>query len=97
MDSADLPLNVSREMIQDSPLLGAIRKGVTNRILSELDKLAQNDGEAYGKVWEAFGAVLKEGLYEDVERRQQLLGLARLKTTASGGGWRSLKERLWRT
>ena len=92
VDSADLPLNVSREMIQDSPLLGAIRKGVTNRILSELDKLAQNDAEAYGKVWEAFGAVLKEGLYEDVERRQQLLGLARFKTTASGGGWRSLKD-----
>jgi molecular chaperone HtpG len=65
---------------------------MTNRILSELDKLAQNDGEAYGKVWEAFGAVVKEGLYEDVERRQQLLELARLKTTASGGGWRSLKE-----
>jgi molecular chaperone HtpG len=92
VDSADLPLNVSREMIQDSPLLGAIKKGVTNRILSELDKLAQNDGEAYGKVWEAFGAVLKEGLYEDVERRQQLLGLARFKTTASGSGWRSLKD-----
>ena len=92
VDSADLPLNVSREMIQDSPLLGAIKKGVTNRILSELDKLAQNDGEAYGKVWEAFGAVLKEGLYEDFERRQQLLGLARFKTTASGGGWRSLKD-----
>jgi molecular chaperone HtpG len=92
VDSADLPLNVSREMIQDSPLLGAIRKGVTNRILSELDKLAQNDGEAYGKVWDAFGTALKEGLYEDVERRQQLLGLARFKTTASGSGWRSLKD-----
>ena len=65
---------------------------MTNRILSELDKLAQNDAEAYAKVWEAFGPVLKEGLYEDFERRQQLLGLARFKTTASGGGWRSLKD-----
>ena len=92
VDSADLPLNVSREMIQESPLLAAIKKGVTSRILSELDKLAQNDAEAYAKVWETFGPVLKEGLYEDFERRQTLLGLARFKTTASGGGWRSLKD-----
>ena len=92
VDSADLPLNVSREMIQDSPLLGAIKKGVTNRILSELDKLAQNDAEAYVKVWETFGSVLKEGLYEDFERRQQLLELARFKIYGSGSGWRSLKD-----
>ncbi|EIM30342.1 molecular chaperone HtpG [Microvirga lotononidis] len=92
VDSADLPLNVSREMIQESPLLAAIKKGVTSRILSELEKLVQNDAEAYTKVWEAFGPVLKEGLYEDFERRSTLLGLARFKTTASGGGWRSLKD-----
>ncbi|KLK93944.1 heat shock protein 90 [Microvirga vignae] len=92
VDSADLPLNVSREMIQESPLLAAIKKGVTNRVLSELDKLAQNDAEAYTKVWETFGPVLKEGLYEDFERRQILLGLARFRTTASAGGWRSLNE-----
>ena len=92
VDSADLPLNVSREMIQESPLLAAIKKGVTSRVLSELEKLAQNDAEAYAKVWETFGPVLKEGLYEDFERRQTLLGLARFKTTASGGGWRSLKD-----
>ena len=92
VDSADLPLNVSREMIQESPLLAAIKKGVTSRVLSELDKLAQNDAEAYTKVWETFGPVLKEGLYEDFERRSTLLGLARFKTTASSGGWRSLKD-----
>ncbi|WP_428028923.1 molecular chaperone HtpG [Ancylobacter sp.] len=92
VDSADLPLNVSREMIQDSPLLGAIKKGVTNRIVSELTKLADQDAEAFGKVWENFGAVIKEGLYEDFERREQLLGLARFKTTASGEGTRSLKD-----
>src|SRR5215204_6337957 len=92
VDSADLPLNVSREMIQESPLLAAIKKGVTSRVLSELDKLAQNDAEAYTKVWETFGPVLKEGLYEDGERRPTLLGLARFKTTAPGGGWRSLKD-----
>jgi molecular chaperone HtpG len=92
IDSADLPLNVSREMIQESPLLAAIKKGVTSRVLGELEKLAQNDAVAYTKVWETFGPVLKEGLYEDFERRQTLLGLARFKTTASGGGWRSLKD-----
>jgi len=92
VDSADLPLNVSREMIQESPLLAAIKKGVTNRVLTELEKLAQNDPQAYTKVWETFGPVLKEGLYEDFERRQSLLSLARFKTTASGGEWRSLKN-----
>ncbi len=92
VDSSDLPLNVSREMIQESPILGAIKRGVTNRVLTDLDKVAQNDPEAYAKIWETFGAVLKEGLYEDFERRQQLLGLARFKTTASGAGWRSIQE-----
>jgi molecular chaperone HtpG len=92
IDSADLPLNVSREMIQESPLLSAIRKAVTGRVLSELEKLAGNDAAAYAKVWENFGAVLKEGLYEDFERRDALLGLARFKTTTSAGEWRSLKD-----
>jgi molecular chaperone HtpG len=92
IDSADLPLNVSREMIQESPILGAIKKGVTSRVLSDLEKLAQTEAEAYAKVWEPFGPVLKEGLYDDLERRGTLLGLARFKTTASGGGWRSLKD-----
>src|SRR3954447_22892286 len=92
VDTADLPLNVSREMIQESPILGAIKKGVTNRVLADLDKLAQSDPEAFAKVWETFGPVLKEGLYDDFERRQTLLGLARFKTTASGSGWRSIKD-----
>ncbi len=92
VDSADLPLNVSREMIQDSPLLGAIRKGLTNRVIADLAKLTEQDAEAFGRVWENFGAVIKEGLYEDFERREQLLNLARFKTTASGEGTRSLKD-----
>jgi molecular chaperone HtpG len=92
VDSSDLPLNVSREMIQQSPVLAAIQKGVSNRILSELEKLSANDGEAYHKFWDNFGAVLKEGLYEDFARREQLLGLARFKSTVSGEGWRSLKD-----
>jgi molecular chaperone HtpG len=92
VDSADLPLNVSREMIQESPVLAAIQKGVTNRILSELDKLSTSEPERYQALWGNFGAVLKEGLYEDYGRRDTLLGLARFRSTADEGGWRSLKD-----
>jgi molecular chaperone HtpG len=92
VDSADLPLNVSREKIQESPLLAAIRKGATSRVLSELERLADKEPVAYAKIWETFGAVLKEGIYEDFERRDALLALSRFKSTASEGVWRSLKE-----
>jgi molecular chaperone HtpG len=73
VDSADLPLNVSREKIQESPLLAAIRKGVTGRVISELERLADKEPAAYTKIWDVFGAVLKEGIYEDFERRDALL------------------------
>ncbi|WDF74041.1 molecular chaperone HtpG [Novosphingobium sp. KACC 22771] len=92
VDSADLPLNVSREMIQDSPILTTIQKGLTGKVLGELEKTAKNDPAAYAKLWDTFGAVLKEGLYEDFERRESLLRLARFKTTTSGGEWRSLED-----
>ena len=77
VDSADLPLSLSREMIQRSPILTAIKKSVTGRVLGDLEKLADSDAEAYGKIWDVFGAVLKEGIYEDYERRDTLLKLAR--------------------
>ena len=92
VDSADLPLNVSREMIQESPILAAIRRGVTGRILGDLAKLADSDAEAYAKLWGNFGTVLKEGIYEEFERREQLLKLSRFKTTASAAEWRSLGD-----
>jgi len=92
VDSADLPLNVSREMIQKSPIITAIQKGVTSRVISELEKLAANEPEAYVKIWDNFGAVLKEGIYEDFERREALLALSRFKTTVSPNKWRSLKD-----
>jgi molecular chaperone HtpG len=92
VDSADLPLNVSREKIQESPLLAAIRKGVTSRVLSELERLADKEPAAYAKIWDTFGAVFKEGIYEDFERRDALLKLARFKTTATADDWRSLKD-----
>jgi molecular chaperone HtpG len=92
VDSADLPLNVSREKIQESPLLAAIKKGATSRVLSELERLADKEPQSFIKIWETFGAVLKEGIYEDLERRDALLALARFKTTASADAWRSLKD-----
>jgi len=92
VDSADLPLNVSRETIQESPILAAIRKGVTSRVLGDLEKLAEKEPESYAKIWDNFGAVLKEGIYDDFERRDTLLALSRFKTTASAGLWRSLKD-----
>ena len=124
VDSEDLPLNISREMLQNNPQVAQIRKAITGRVLSELEALSAKDtagseskvaetkeGEAktdaashepksddtkadqaksYEKIWAAFGAVLKEGIYEDFERRNQLLGLARFTTTAGTG--RSLKQ-----
>jgi molecular chaperone HtpG len=92
VDSADLPLNVSREKIQESPLLAAIRKGATSRLVTEFERLADKEPDTYTKIWETFGAVLKEGIYEDFERRDALLALARFKTTTSAGAWRSLKD-----
>ena len=92
VDSADLPLNISREMIQESLIFVAIKKGLTSRVIGDLEKLAEKEPESYAKIWDNFGAVLKEGLYEDLERRDALLSLLRFKTTASGGSWRSVKE-----
>jgi molecular chaperone HtpG len=91
IDSEDLPLNISREMLQKNPQVAQIRKAVTGRVLGEFETMAGKDAAAYAKVWNAFGPVLKEGIYEDAERRDQLLALARF-TTTKDGGLRSLKE-----
>jgi molecular chaperone HtpG len=90
VDSEDLPLNISREMLQNDPQVGQIRKALTGRVLSELETLAEKDAAAFGKIWEAFGSLLKEGIYEDFERRDQLLALACFATTA--GEARALKQ-----
>ncbi|KAF0098258.1 MAG: molecular chaperone HtpG [Rhodospirillaceae bacterium] len=91
VDSEDLPLNLSREMLQNNPQVRQIRSGLVGRVLSELESTATKDAEAYGKIWETFGPILKEGLYEDHERRAQLLGLARFASTA-GDKPRSIKD-----
>ncbi|MGH6848345.1 MAG: molecular chaperone HtpG, partial [Methylocella sp.] len=92
IDSADLPLNVSRETIQESPVFASIKKAVTNRVLQELTKVAETDTEKFAKIWGNFGSVLKEGLYEDPEKRDALFGLARFATSAHPAGGRSLKD-----
>ncbi|OAF17728.1 molecular chaperone HtpG [Bradyrhizobium neotropicale] len=90
VDSEDLPLNISREMLQNNPQLAQIRKAVATRVVNELESLAEKDVEAFAKIWDAFGSVLKEGIYEDFERREKLLALSRFTTTA--GEKRSLKD-----
>jgi len=90
VDSEDLPLNISREMLQNDPQVVQIRKALTGRVLSELATLAEKDASAFEKVSEAFGSLLKEGIYDDFERRDALLALARFTTTT--GSARSLKQ-----
>ena len=68
VDSEDLPLSLSREMLQHNPLLAKIRAGLVKRVLSELEKKADKAPDDYAKFWDNFGAVLKEGLYEDTGR-----------------------------
>lgn len=90
IDSEDLPLNISREMLQNNPQLVQIRKAVTSRVISELETLGDKEPETFAKIWDAFGAVIKEGLWEDYERREKLLALSRFTTTS--GEKRSIKQ-----
>ena len=90
IDSEDLPLNISREMLQNNPQLVQIRKAVTGRVVSELETLSEKQPESFDKIWDAFGPVIKEGIYEDFERRDKLLALSRFSTTT--GEKRSLKQ-----
>lgn len=91
VDSEDLPLNISREMLQNNTQLAQIKKAITGRILSELTKTSDKAPESYQKIWDTFGATIKEGLYEDRERKDELLPLMRFATT-KGENLRSLKD-----
>ena len=85
VDSEDLPLSISREMLQHNPLLAKIRAALVKRSLAELAKLAEKEPESYADFWKDFGPVLKEGLYEDQEQRETLLKLARFRSTYGEG------------
>ncbi|AEB28109.1 molecular chaperone HtpG [Francisella hispaniensis] len=84
IDSADLPLNVSREILQHNKVIDKIKKAITTKILSELKKLASKDTEKYQKFWDSFGQVLKEGVSDDYSNKEKIAGLLRFATTESG-------------
>jgi molecular chaperone HtpG len=84
VDSSDLPLNVSREMLQQSPDLTAIRSALTRRVLDMLQKIASGDKDNFQKFWGEFGQVLKEGVVEDHANKDKLSKLLRFATTHSG-------------
>ncbi|MBM3526124.1 MAG: molecular chaperone HtpG, partial [Alphaproteobacteria bacterium] len=79
VDSADLPLNVSREMLQNNPVVRLMRQGLVSKLIAELEKRAKDDG--YSAFWTSFGPVVKEGIVQDPEHRERLLGLGRFAST----------------
>ena len=83
VDSEDLPLNVSREMLQHNVVVKRIRSALIRRVFNELKKKAEKDPEEFSEFWTNFGAVLKEGLYEDHENRDKILEIVRFNSTAS--------------
>src|ERR1700722_2930867 len=80
VDTEDLPLNVSREMLQTTPVLGRIRRALISRVIGEL-KTRAADADDYGKFWENFGPIMKEGLWEDSEHRNEILPLTRFHSS----------------
>lgn len=90
VDTEDLPLNVSREMLQTTPVLARIRKALIGRVLSEL-KTRTKEADDYNKFYENFGAILKEGVWEDSEHRAELAPLLRFRSSTQDG-WTSLPE-----
>ncbi|HUJ75710.1 MAG TPA: molecular chaperone HtpG [bacterium] len=81
VDSEDLPLNVSREMVQQSPVLAKLRQSLTGRVLRELQSLAESNAELYRQIWMQYGKVLKEGVTGDQAQRDRLLELARFNSS----------------
>jgi molecular chaperone HtpG len=86
LDSADLPLNVSREILQKTPVVDSIRAAITKRVLDMLAKLASSDEEKYATFWSQFGSVLKEGPSEDHTNREKIAKLLRFSSSTSDSG-----------
>ena len=80
VDTQDIDLNVSREMLQNNPAVAKISKSLVGKILRELKKISEKDKEKFKEIWNQFGSVLKEGLYEDIERKETLLEICRFST-----------------
>jgi molecular chaperone HtpG len=85
IDSSDLPLNVSREILQESRDVKAIREGSTKRVLALLEDLGENQKDKYATFWKEFGQVLKEGIGDDAANRERIAALLRFASTAPGG------------
>jgi len=85
VDSNDLSLNISRELLQQDPNVAAIKSALTKRMLDLLERLAKEDVEKFRTFWTAFGAVLKEGIVEDSSNREKIAGLLRFNSTESDG------------
>ena len=83
IDSEDLPLNISREMLQNNPVVTKIRSALVKRTISDLKKKVDKERESYEKFWENFGPVLKEGIYEDFERKDSILEISLFKNSKS--------------
>jgi len=92
IDSEDLPLNISREILQQNRILSSIRSASVKKLLGEFKKLAENDKASYEKFIAEFNRPLKEGLYSDFEHREDLLDLVRFQTTAEGLEWTSFAD-----
>lgn len=92
VDSQDLPLNISRETLQDNPLLGKIREAITKKVLSELAKKAKKEPESYTNFWRDFGAVLKEGLCESMAPKDKIFDVCRFASTHSEDELTSLED-----
>ena len=90
IDSADMPLTLSREMLQNNATIARMRTAVTKRVRSALLACSEKDAKTYEKIWENFGGVLKEGLYEDVQAQESWLPLARFRSTTHSKETRSL-------
>lgn len=92
IDSEDLPLNISREVLQQNPIVHKIRSSVTKRLLGDLDKLSRDDKTAFTAFWQQFGAVVKEGLYDAAEHREDIFKICRFYTTHSDTELTSLND-----
>ncbi|MNM85658.1 Chaperone protein HtpG [compost metagenome] len=90
VDSNDLPLNVSREILQSGPVIDSMKSALTKRSLDMLEKLAKDQPEAYAGFWKNFGQVLKEGPAEDFNNREKIAGLLRFTSTHDGSGEQSV-------
>ena len=91
IDSEDISLNISREMLQNDPVIAKIKNNVVKKVISELEKELKNDKESYIKFWINFGAVFKEGIHEDFSNKDKVLKLSMFKSS-NEEGWTTLDE-----